>query len=162
LRNLTRYPKGTSGNPSGKSSSLNEIMRMARSHAPECIAKLLSIIRNENSSDRDVIAACIAMLDRGCGKAIVPVYKGEHGLPHEMVGAGIGDGDWTPLLGAAGKGPAAAYRRALQEELSRLDAEASQEKAAREEQLAKAQEDARDGKPLPDSLRLLLAVKNEE
>jgi hypothetical protein len=76
LANLKFWPKGVSGNPSGKSSSLNDIMRLARSHAPEAIEKLLSIMRDKKAAHRDVIQACLALLDRGCGKAVVPVYRG--------------------------------------------------------------------------------------
>jgi hypothetical protein len=161
LANLKHWPKGVSGNPSGKSKSLNDIMRLARSHAPECIDKLLSIMRNGKSSHRDQIAAAIALLDRGCGKAITPVYKGGTNLPTEYhLGEGGGDGEWTALIAAAGQGPRDAYRRTLVEELSRLDSEEQQDKADRKDEIDAAREAMRNGKKISPAMKLLLVTRD--
>jgi hypothetical protein len=121
------WKPGQSGNPSGKSTALNTIMRQAREHAPECIERLMSIVRNPKASDRDVIQAALAILDRGLGKPIVPIFRGQNALPEEMVSGG--EGDVTPLISIASRGNGDAYRRQLREELARLDNEAEQAKA---------------------------------
>lgn len=161
LRNLKQWQKGESGNPGGKSRSLNDIMRLARSHAPECIERLLEIVRDKNASDRDVIQACIALLDRGCGKAITPVYRGGTNLPIEMIEGSGGDGEFTALLAAAGKGPAGAYRRALVDELARIDAEARAEKQTRRDEVNQARDAMARGEEVSPLLRMLVNVRNE-
>jgi hypothetical protein len=161
LANLRKWAPGESGNPAGKSSSLNEIMRLARATAPEAIETLRSIMANAKAADRDRIAACIALLDRGCGKPVVPVYRGANGLPQEMVEGVGGDGEMTALLGAAGRGPLGAYRKALADELARLDAQEREERERRRDEVDAARRDQAAGRELPPSLRMLLATKDE-
>jgi hypothetical protein len=162
LRNLRSWRKGTSGNPNGKSTALNDVIRLARSHAPECIDKLLEIMRSPDTHPRDAIQAALAILDRGCGKAIVPVFRTGNRLPLEMtVADGEGDGAWTPLLGAAGQGPAGAYRKMLADELARLDAEAAQEKSARRDEVDAAAEAMRRGEEVSPLMSMLVQVRKE-
>jgi hypothetical protein len=157
------WQPGQSGNPSGKSRNLNEIMRQARSHAPEAIDRLLSIIRDETASNRDVIQACIALLDRGCGKAVVPVFQGAHGLPMEMIGESGADGsEITALLACVKESSAGGYRRALKAEMDRLDAEERIEKTARQDQVDRARKDHMNGRPIDPAMRLLLSVKDSD
>jgi hypothetical protein len=160
LANLKSWKPGQSGNPSGKSRSLNDIMRLARSHAPEAVEVLRSIMSNEQAADRDRIAACLALLDRGCGRAVVPIYKG--GLPDDITGAGgLGDNETSVLLSVAGRDPTGAYRQALRDELARLDAEEAQEKAARHSEVDEAAAAMARGEEVSPLMRMLVQVKNE-
>jgi hypothetical protein len=84
LANLRHLPKGVSGNPSGKSTSLNTIMRQAREHVPEIIERLLAIVRDPKAAHRDVIQAALALLDRGLGKPIVPIFRGNSSRLHDL------------------------------------------------------------------------------
>jgi hypothetical protein len=161
LRNLRQWQKGQSGNIGGKSSSLNDVIRFARAHSIEALEKLLEIMRDPSASRRDQIQACLAVLDRGCGRPIVPIFKGEHNLPMEMLGESGADGEMTALLSAAKHGEKDKRRKELQAELARLDREDRTDREIRDSQLADAREAARNGQPLPDALRLLLATKNE-
>jgi hypothetical protein len=159
LRNLNHYQKGTSGNPSGKSSSLNAIMRQAREYAPECLERLLAIVRNPKADDRNVIQACLALLDRGLGRPIVPIFRNTGtGLPDEMVFGG-GEGSETPLLTAANGDTGAQYRRALQAELARLDREENEAKERKRSQMDRAREDLANGRPVAPALKMLLEVQ---
>jgi hypothetical protein len=159
LANLKFWPKGVSGNPSGKSKSLNDIMRLARSHAPKAIERLRSIMMDPKAAHRDVIQAAIALLDRGCGKPVTPVYRGGTNLPIEMIEGG-GDGEVTALLRSAGKGVDGAYRRALQAELTRLDDEEAQARAAQRDEVDEAREAMRRGEEVSPLMRMLIEVKD--
>jgi hypothetical protein len=164
LANLTgTWQKGVSGNPSGKSAALNDVIRYARAHSIEMVDKLVSIVRDSKAARRDQISAALAVLDRGCGKAIVPVFRTGNRLPLEMtVSDGIGgDGEWTPLLASAGRGPAGNYRRLLQEELSRLDAEEREQRAAHRDEIDEAREAMARGEEVSPLMTMLVRVKDE-
>jgi hypothetical protein len=163
LANLKKWQPGTSGNPSGKSTALNDVIRYARTHSIEALHKLLEIMRSPDTHPRDAIQAALAVLDRGCGKAIVPVFRTGNRLPLEMtVADGEGDGgEYTALLAAAARGPEGAYRRALQAELERLDNEASKEKQTRRDETDRAREALARGEPITPLQRMLIAVKDE-
>jgi hypothetical protein len=136
-------------------------MRQAREYAPEVLEKFIAIVRNPDSSDRDVIQAGLAILDRGCGKAITPVYQGEHGLPLEMIGESGADGETTPLLRAAKHSEKDKRRKELLAELGRLDREERTDREIRDSQMTDAREAALNGEPVSDMMSLLLAVKSE-
>jgi hypothetical protein len=63
-----RFPKGVSGNPTGKPSDLKEIAALARSRAPEMIGVLAAIALDKSATEFARIAAANAILDRGLGK----------------------------------------------------------------------------------------------
>jgi hypothetical protein len=162
LANLKSWPKGTSGNPSGKSSSINDVMRLARSHCPEAVERLVEIMRDRSVPPRDTITACMAIMDRGLGRPIVPVFKGSpNGFPSEMVSEIGADGEMTPLLLAAGRGADASYKNALRSELDRIEKEERLAKDARRDQIDKAAAAMRRGEDVDPAMRILASVRNE-
>jgi hypothetical protein len=72
-----------------------------------------------------------------------------------------GSDDVTPLLLAAGKGPLAAYKQALQAELERIDQEADEERAVRRGQIDAARTAMANGVEVDPSLRMLVKTRDE-
>src|SRR5215213_3883695 len=69
---MMRFEKGRSGNPGGRPKGNGEIRELARLHTETALATLVEICESgENESAR--VAAANAILDRGWGKAAVPV-----------------------------------------------------------------------------------------
>lgn len=71
-----RWKKGQSGNPGGRPRDLPWLRELARSHAPDAVAKLVEIMRT--GAAKDARAAADSLLDRGFGKAAI-VQAGEGG-----------------------------------------------------------------------------------
>jgi hypothetical protein len=136
-------------------------MRLARTRAPEAIQVLYDIMLDGSAAARDRIQAAIALLDRGCGKAVVPVYRGGTNLPIEMIEGGGADGEMTALINAAGQGPTGQYRKSLQDELARLDAQEREEREARRDQTDAAREAQARGEPISPLMKMLIAIKDE-
>ena len=84
-----RFEKGRSGNPGGRPKGDGEIRELARQHTTTALRTLIEIAEHgENESAR--VSAANALLDRGWGKAAVPVAAAE--LP-QVITFNIG----TPL-----------------------------------------------------------------
>ena len=68
-----RFPKGMSGNPSGKPSDLKAITELARSRAPEMLKALAEIALDTSQPVFARISAAQHVLDRGLGKPTASV-----------------------------------------------------------------------------------------
>ena len=71
-----RFEKGKSGNPGGRPKGDGEIRELARKHTMTALRTLIEIAEHgENESAR--VTAANALLDRGWGKAAVPVVTAD-------------------------------------------------------------------------------------
>jgi hypothetical protein len=156
------WKPGQSGNPSGKSATINEVMRLARSHCAEAVERLVEIMRDKSVPPRETIAACMAIMDRGMGRCVVPVFKGTaNGFPSDMIQDVGADGALTPLLIAAGQNAGDTYKQTLQDELKRIETEERLAKEARRDQVNRAAAKLANGEPVEPSLALLARVRGE-
>src|SRR6478752_2289478 len=71
----TAFKPGQSGNPGGRPKGLRDVIELARLHTPAAIESLVRIMSSEKSPPAAVVAASVALLDRGWGK---PMQSNEH------------------------------------------------------------------------------------
>ena len=64
---MAKFQKGQSGNPGGKPKELKGIQELARAHADKAIAALVRIA-TKGKSEAAIVAASVALIDRGYGK----------------------------------------------------------------------------------------------
>jgi hypothetical protein len=72
------FSKGQSGNAGGRPKELREVVDLARQHTPDAIKSLARIMNSEESPAAAVVAASVALLERGWGK---PIQPNVHGNP---------------------------------------------------------------------------------
>ena len=70
------FVKVRSGNPGGRPKELRDVVDLARRHTPDAIESLARTMNSENSPPAAVVAASVALLERGWGK---PAQPNEHG-----------------------------------------------------------------------------------
>ena len=71
----TAFKPGQSGNPGGRPKGLKEVVELARQHTPAAIEALARVMNSAKSPPAAVVAASVALLDRGWGK---PLQSTEH------------------------------------------------------------------------------------
>ncbi len=69
----TSWPKGVSGNPSGRPPVVAEVRDAAREYTTDAIAVLAGIMRDEAAPHAARVSAANALLDRGHGRAVATV-----------------------------------------------------------------------------------------
>lgn len=159
LANLKHWKPGESGNPSGKSHTIVEITRLARDLTPAAIMRLNSIVHDPDALDRDVIAAAIAISDRGCGKPPMGVFHGS-GTGSPMMELDENGEPISALIIAASRRKEAAYKLELQAELRRIEQAEERERAEQADRLAEARAAQARGEEIPGMTALLLAARD--
>jgi hypothetical protein len=62
------FQKGSSGNPGGRPKKDKTIQELARTHCPEALKTLASIMKDSDAPPAARVTASTAMLDRGYGR----------------------------------------------------------------------------------------------
>lgn len=70
---LGRFPKGQSGNPTGR--PRDTIAKLARERGPEALAVLVEIMVDKSAFPKDRMAAAEAVLSRGFGRPVQPTAE---------------------------------------------------------------------------------------
>ena len=71
------FVKVRSGNPGGRPKELRDVVDLARRHAPDAIESLARTMNSENSPPAAVVAASVALLERGGGSPRSPMSTAE-------------------------------------------------------------------------------------
>jgi hypothetical protein len=64
----TAFKPGQSGNPSGRPKAILDVIHLARTHTPMAIGALVKIATSKTSPPAAIVAASVALLDRGWGR----------------------------------------------------------------------------------------------
>lgn len=80
------WPKGVSGNPSGRSKGVASLARELTHNGRDCLEYLVSVLMNDRERTRFRIDAAVELLNRAYGKAIQSVdISGELDMPLRIV-----------------------------------------------------------------------------
>ena len=79
------FEKGVSGNPGGRPKDAFKIAEYARQFSTEAIDKIVAVMRNPEADLRAVIAAAVAILDRGIGKPMQPTQQQQLGADGQPI-----------------------------------------------------------------------------
>jgi hypothetical protein len=83
---MSRFKKGTSGNPGGRPKGNPNIAALALKNSERAIATIIKIMDDEKASSNTRLAAAVHILDRAIGKPVQQVDNNPHlsgGLSHE-------------------------------------------------------------------------------
>ena len=69
----TRFQKGKSGNPGGRTKKIVEVESLVREHTVDAIKALASIVNDEKATPAARVTAANVLLDRGWGKPLTQV-----------------------------------------------------------------------------------------
>ncbi len=83
-----RFLKGTSGNPAGRPMGFREQIKQSTADGNELVEVVLSVLRDQNASNRERMEAATWLADRGFGK---PAPVRDNDAP--------GIGDFTIVIG---------------------------------------------------------------
>jgi hypothetical protein len=75
---MSRFKKGTSGNPGGRPKLLKDVRDLAREYTQEAIETFVLIMRNHKAPSATRLAAASALLDRAWGKPHQTVDNNTH------------------------------------------------------------------------------------
>ena len=161
LANLKPWPKGTSGNILGQPKSVVELNKQVRDMMPGVYQRMEQIVHDPNSKDRDRIAAATLLDARGCGRPAIGIFHGTTGpgMPPGHLPEGADGGPSILILAANSRQKDANYKKQLQAELRRVEAEETNEARASEEHLAAAAEAIDKGENVDGVTRMLIAAK---
>ena len=95
---LGRFVKGTSGNPGGRTQMPIEIKQLARELSLEGMQHVAAMMRREDTSDRDRLAAVRLMLEYGYGRPAAEFDRERLELEKRRVDADISRQDAGPRV----------------------------------------------------------------
>lgn len=166
LANLKKWQPGESGNPSGRSHTVMELTRLARTKSTDAIEVLYKLMMDDSGDThaRERIAAANILLERGCGRPAVGIFHGAGpGVPpgHQLLD-GMEDGPATALLLAARAKPDEKALMELEAEARRIRAKLAQDRENYKAQLADEADALARGEDIDGMTLLLLRMKAED